>query len=68
MLFRKHAAIRRDTKWLVINPTIYTRRFTAATRNPPRCELCLAITHDTKDCSQRDATEYGIEGRLKSME
>ena len=68
MLFHKHAALRRDTKWSVINPTICARCFTAATRNPLRCELCLGITHDTKDCSQWDATEYGIEGRLKSME
>ena len=67
-LFRKHAALRRDTNWSVINPTIYARCFTAATRNPPRCKLCLAISHDTKDCSQQDITDYSLEGRLKSME
>ena len=33
-----------------------------------RCELCLAVTHDTKDCSQQDVAEHGIEGHLKSME
>ena len=35
MLFCKLADLRRDTKWSVINPTIYARCFTAATRNPP---------------------------------
>ena len=52
----------------MINPTIYARCFIAATRNPPRCKLCLSITHDTKDCCQQDVTEYGIERRLKSKE
>ena len=59
-LLHKLAALRRDTKWLVINPTIYARCFTAATRNPPRCKLCLAFSHDTKDCSQQDIAECSI--------
>lgn len=68
MLFRKHAALRKEPRWSVINPTIYARCFTAATRNPPRCEICLASTHDTKDCTHRDVGEGDIEGRLTSME
>ena len=68
MLFRKHAALRRETRWSVINPTIYARCFTAATRSPPRCEVCLASTHDTRECSQRDVDEGDIEGRLRNME
>lgn len=66
-LFRKHAALRRDSKWSVINPTIYSRCFTSAVRNPAKCELCLAVTHNTWDCSQRDPSE-DIETRLRSME
>ena len=68
MLFRKHAALRNDTRWSVINPTIYVRCFTAATRNPPRCETCLSVTHETKDCTQQEISEWDIEARLKSME
>ena len=64
-LFCKLVALRRDTKWLVINLTIYARYFTAATRNPPRCELCLAFSHD---CSHQDFMECSIEIRLMSME
>ena len=67
-LFQKLEALRRDTKWSVINPTIYARCFTVATRNPPRCELCLAFSHDTRYCSQRDIVECSIKGWLKSME
>ena len=68
MLFHKHAALRKETRWSVINPTIYARCFTAATRNPPKCEVCLAVTHDTKNCSQQDTNKGDIEGRLRSME
>ena len=66
-LFRKLAALRRDTKCLVINPTIYARCFTAATRNPPRYELCLAFSHEMKDCNHWDFAESSIEGQLKGM-
>ena len=67
-LFCKLAALRRDTKWSVINPTIYARCFTAATRKPPRCELCLAFSHEIKDCNHQDFAESSIEGQLKGME
>ena len=68
MLFRKHTAFRNDTKWSVINPTIYARCFMAAARNPPRCETCLSVTHETKDCPQHDVSEWDIEARLRNME
>ena len=68
MLFQKHAALRKETRWSVINPTIYARCFTTATRNPPRCELCLPVAHETKDCSQHNSSEGDIEGRLRCME
>ena len=66
-LLSKHAALRRESKWSVINPTIYTRCFISAPRNPAKCELCLAVTHDTRDCSNREPSE-DIETRLRSME
>ena len=68
MQFRKNAALRRETRWSVINPTIYARCFTAVTRSPPRCEVGLASTHDTRECSQRDVDEGDIESRLRNME
>ena len=67
-LFCKLAALRRDTKWSVIKLTIYARCFTAATRKPPRCELCLAFSHEIKDCNHQDFAESSIEGQLKGME
>lgn len=66
-LFCKHT-VRKETRWSVINPTIYATRFTTATRNPPRCEMCLAVTRDMRDCIQCDISEGDIEERLGSME
>lgn len=67
MLFCKHATLRKETRWSVINHTIYARCFTAAMRTPPRYKVCLTATHDTKECSQRDANEGDIEGILRNM-
>ena len=66
-LFCKHAALRRESKWSVINLTIYARCFISAPRNPAKCELRLAVTHDTRDCFHREPGE-DIETRLRSME
>lgn len=65
-LFCKHTALRRESRWLVINPTIYARCFTSAMRNPAKYDLCLAVTHDTWDCSQQELGE-DMENRLRSM-
>lgn len=69
ILFCKHAAVRRNIEWSVVNPVIYAWCFMAVTRNTPRCELCLVITYNMKDCcSQWDIAEYSVEGHLKSTE
>ena len=67
MLFWKHEVLRNNTRWSVINPTIYARCFTAATRNPPRCETCLSVIHETKDCTQHDVSKWDIEARLREI-
>ena len=68
VLFRKHAALKADTKWSVINPTLYARCFTGAARDVVRCELCWAATHETKDCAQQVGTERSLEARLQVIE
>ena len=67
-LFRKHAALRRDTKWSVINTTIYTRCFTGAPRNPARCGVCGAATHETQDCGEGSSSDMSLERRIENME
>ena len=62
MLFHKHAE---ETRWSVINPTIYARCFTATTRNSPRCDVCLA----SPMTSRNSVTDEGaIKGKLRNME
>ena len=68
VLFRRHAALKQDNKWSVINTTLYARCFTGAPRNPMRCEMCLATTHETRDCDQWMLLEPSLESRIENME
>ena len=60
-LFQKHTTLKADTKWSVINTTLYTRCFTGAPREVVRCELCWATSHDTKDCLHLARADSTIE-------
>ena len=64
VLFCKHAALKSDTKWSVINPTLYARCFTGVAKNVARCELCWAAMHETKDCPQQLRCEPTWESQL----
>lgn len=66
-LFQKHAALRADTRWSVINTTLYARCFTGAPREA-RCELCWANSHEMKDCLHLTGTESAIESRVQLIE
>ena len=68
VLFCKHAALKSDTKWSVINQTLYARCFMGAAKNVARCELCWAATHETKDCPQQLRCEPTWESWLQSIE
>ena len=48
-LFWKHTALKADTRWSVINTTLYTGCFTGVLRKVVRCELCWATSHDIKE-------------------
>ena len=68
VLFQKHAALKQDNKWSVINTTLYARCFTGAPKNPVKCETCLATTHETRDCDQWMFPEPSLKSRMESME
>jgi len=68
VLFRKQAALKGDTKWSVINPTIYARCFTGAPREAVNCELCLSTLHDAGECPQLVTKEVSMETRLWNVE
>ena len=65
---RKHAALKKDTKWSVINTTIYARCVTGAPRNPVKCGVCASTTHDTQDCVEGLSSSMSIEQRMELME
>ena len=66
-LYRKHAALKKDTKWSVINTTIYARCVTGAPRNPVKCGVCASTTHDTQDCVEGLSSSMSIEQRMELM-
>ena len=66
-LFRKHAALKLDYKWSVINPTLYASCFTGMPREA-RCELCGTTTHETRNCVHMMKTESTIESRVQYIE
>ena len=68
VLFRKHAALKQDTKWSVINTTMHARCFTGTPKNSVKCKTCLATTHDRRDCDQWMFPEPAFESRTESME
>ena len=67
-LYRKHAALKKDTKWSVINTTIYARCVTGAPRNPVKCGVCASTTHDTQDCVEGLSSSMSIEQCMELME
>ena len=67
-LYRKHVALKKDTRWSVINTMIYARCVTGAPRNPVKCGVCASTTHDTQDCVEGLSSSMSIEQRMELME
>ena len=66
--YRRQAAITGNTRWSMINSTLYTICFTGRATPMPRCELCFATTHTAKDCAQQGDPDPGMQDRLKAIE
>ena len=66
--FRRQAALTGNTRWSVINTTIYTMCFTGIAVSTKRCELCLATSHTERECAQRGDPDPGMGDRLKAIE
>ena len=65
--FRRQAAMTGNTKWSVLNSTLYTMCFTGLAAARSRCELCFASTHTENECTQREDPELNTRERLKAM-
>ena len=68
MAFRRQAALTRNMRWSMVNATLYTICFTAATKATTRCELYFATTHTEKECAQQGHPDPGLLEQMKAME
>ncbi len=57
MMLCRQAALTGNTRWSVINPTLYTMCFTGKAAAHKRCELCFATSHTERECAQRGDPE-----------
>ena len=66
--FRRQAALTKNTRWSVINSTLYTMCFTGMAAATKRCELCFATSHTDRECAQRGDPDPDMGDRLKIIE
>ena len=68
MAFRRQAASTGNRQWSRINPSLYSICFAGAARTNTRCDLCLSLTHETRDCALSGGGEREVGARLAAIE
>ena len=66
--FRRQAAITGNRQWSRVNPSLYSICFSGVARAGTRCELCLSLSHPTRDCSLAGEQDSEVSTRLKTLE
>ena len=66
--YRRQAASNGNRTWSRINPSLFSLCFTGKAQGSPRCELCLAMSHSSADCSLSADTDPDLPSRLKAVE
>lgn len=67
--FRRQAAATGNRRWSRINSSLYSICFTTcATKRRDRCELCLATTHNTRQCTLQGNPDPELDTRVKAVE
>jgi len=61
-------ALSGNTRCSEINPTLYARYFTGATRSASRCDLCMATSHKTTECALLGHPPTDSQSRPHTME
>ena len=67
-VYQRQATLTGNTHWSTINSNLYTIHFTGRATATPRCELCFATTHLTKEYAQQGDPDPGIQDCLKATE
>lgn len=66
--FRRQAFITGNRQWSKVNPSLYSICFAGAARTGVRCELCLSLSHPTRDCALVTDPDPDVASRLKTLE
>lgn len=66
--FRRQAFITGNRLWSKVNPSLYSICFTGAACTGVRCELCLSLSHPTRDCALVSDPDPDVASRLKTLE
>ena len=66
--FRRQAAITGNKKWSQINPSLYSICFTGKAQAAVRCELCLSVSHGSKQCPLQVEADPDLPIQLKAVE
>ena len=65
--FCRQAAATANYQWLRINPSLYSICFAGSVRTSTRCDLCLGLTHRTKECPMVEDPDPEMGSRLKAI-
>ncbi len=66
--YRRQAAVSGNRTWSRINPSLYALCFTGKAQAAKRCDLCLSVSHESKECSILTETDPDLPSRLKAVE
>ena len=66
--FRRQAFITGNRQWSKANPSLYSICFSGVARTGQRCELCLSLTHLTRECTMVNDPDPDVSARLKTLE
>ena len=66
--YRRQAAASGNRTWSRINPSLFSLCFTGKALTAKRCDLCLATSHSTKECSLNTDSDPDLPSRLRAVE
>ena len=66
--FRRQAAIPGNKHWSQITPSLYSICFTGKAQTSNCCELCMIVSHGTKQCPLQVDTDPDLPIRLMPVE
>ena len=68
LAFRRQATATGNKLWSKVNPSLYSICFAGAARVIKRCDLCLSLTHEARDCALAGEGDHDVGSRLAAIE